>query len=177
MPQIYVCPLSQITATVRSTGARTMVTLINKDTPVLRPQEIEQRRHLFVPISDITIAAEGHILPAAIHVEQMLEFVRNRWDRQAPLIIHCYAGVSRSTAAAYIAACALNETRGEDEIAAELRRRSPTATPNRLLIEVADAILGRKGRMIDAVARIGRGTDCFEGVPFALDLIEDRHGC
>ena len=170
VPHIYVCPLSQISATVRSTGARTMVTLINKETPVPRPREIEERRYLYVPVSDITIAAEGHILPAAIHVEQVLEFMRNSWDRQAPLIVHCYAGVSRSTAAAYISACALDESRGEDEIAAELRRRSPTATPNRLLIEVADAILGRKGRMIDAIAKIGRGANCFEGVPFALDL-------
>ena len=170
MPQIYVCPLSKIPATVRDTGARTMVTLINEGTPVPRPREIDEQSHLFVPISDITSAADGHILPAAVHVEQVLAFVRSRWDRQSPLVIHCYAGVSRSTAAAFISACALDETRSEDEIAMQLRRRSPTATPNRLLIEVADTILGRKGRMIDAVARIGRGTDCYEGVPFALDL-------
>ena len=169
MAQIYVCPLSRIPATVRSTGARSMVTLISKGTPVPRPDEVEESRHLYVPISDITEAMEGQILPAAIHVEQVLEFVRG-WDQSLPLVIHCYAGISRSTAAAFIAACALDETRSERDIARELRRRSPTATPNRLLVEVADGLLGRKGRMIDAVAAIGRGEECFEGVPFVLDV-------
>ena len=41
---------------------------------------------------------------------------------------------------------------------------------NRLLVAVADALLGRDGRMIAAIEAIGRGEDCFEGVPFALEL-------
>lgn len=169
MPQIHVCPLSQIPATVRATGARSLLTLINQGTPVPRPREIEDSRHLFVPVSDIVAAAEGHILPAETHVAEVVAFVR-AWDRAAPLVIHCYAGVSRSTAAAYIAACALDENRCEFEIARTLRARSPTATPNALLVEVADRVLKRDGRMVEAVAAIGRGDECFEGVPFALDL-------
>ena len=169
MPQIHVCPLSKIPTTVRASGARSLLTLINEGTRVPRPKEIEPARHMFVPMSDIVVAKDGHILPAEAHVAQVLAFVRD-WDRAAPLVIHCYAGVSRSTAAAYIAACALDETRSEQEIAETLRRSSPTATPNALMIEVADRMLGRNGRMIQAVAAIGRGEECFEGVPFALDL-------
>ena len=169
MPQIHVCPLSQIPATVRASGARSLVTLINSGTRVPRPREIEESRHLFVPMSDIVLAEDGHILPAEAHVADLLDFVR-QWDRGQPLVIHCYAGVSRSTAAAYIAACALRGDRCEFEIARELRARSPTATPNRLLVEIADRLLARDGRMVEAVAAIGRGEDCFEGVPFALDL-------
>ncbi len=169
MPQIHVCPLSKIPATVSATGARSMVTLINKGTPVPRPREIEASRHLFVPVSDIIVEIDGHILPAEAHVTEILAFVRE-WDRAAPMIIHCYAGVSRSTAAAFIAACALAPERSELEIARSLRARSATATPNKLLVEVADGMLRRDGRMIAAVADIGRGEDCMEGVPFALDL-------
>lgn len=169
MPRIHVCPLSQIPQTVRASGARSLLTLINHGTVVTRPDEIAPSRHRFVAISDIVIAQDGHILPAEEHVEEVLAFVR-AWDRAEPLVIHCWAGVSRSTAAAYIAACALNEASGEEALAQELRRRSPTATPNARMIEIADRLLGHEGRMIEAIAAIGRGADCYEGTPFALDL-------
>ncbi|MGD0635983.1 MAG: protein tyrosine phosphatase [Beijerinckiaceae bacterium] len=169
MPQIYVCPLAQIPDTVRLSGARSLLTLINHGTEVPRPEEIAPERHRFVAMSDIIIAEDGHILPAEEHVEDVLAFVR-AWDRAEPLVIHCWAGVSRSTAAAYIAACALDESRCEFALARELRQRSPTATPNARMIEIADRLLAREGRMIEAIASIGRGEDCFEGVPFSLDL-------
>jgi predicted protein tyrosine phosphatase len=169
LPQIYVCPLAQIPKTVRESGARTLLTLINKGTRVRRPKDIDADRHRFVAISDIVVAQDGHILPSDEHVEEVIAIAR-AWDQEAPLLIHCWAGVSRSTAAAYIAACALSETRCEFELARTLRERSPTATPNALMVKVADRLLKRDGRMIDAVAAIGRGEDCMEGVPFALDL-------
>ena len=169
MPQIHVCPLSQIPATVRASGARSLVTLINDGTSVERPHEIAESHHLFVSMSDIVLAEDGHILPAEQHVADLLRFVR-QWDRSEPLVIHCYAGVSRSTAAAFITACALSEGRCEAEIARDLRARSATATPNRLLVEIADRLLARDGRMVAAIDAIGRGTECFEGTPFALEL-------
>ncbi|MGH6934788.1 MAG: tyrosine phosphatase family protein, partial [Methylocella sp.] len=103
------------------------------------------------------------------HVEKLLAFVR-RWDQAAPLLIHCWAGVSRSTAAALIAACALCPHRDEAGIAREIRANSLTATPNPRLVAIADTMLGRNGRMIAAIEKIGRGCNCFEGVPFALEL-------
>ena len=169
MPQIHVCSLSRIADVVRATGARSMVTLINKDTPVERPREIAPERHLFVSVSDIVVAEEGHILPAEAHLAELLAFVR-AWDRRQPLVIHCYAGVSRSTAAAYVAACALREDDCEFAVARRLRERSPTATPNAVMVALADRMLGREGRMIEAVKAIGRGAECVEGVPFAFDL-------
>ena len=169
MPQIHVCPLSKIPATVSATGARSLITLINQGTPVDRPIEITAARHLNVPVSDIIIEHEGHILPAEAHVAALLAFVQE-WDRAEPLLIHCFAGVSRSTAAAFIAACALAPERPESEIARAIRAASPTASPNTLLVEVADRMLKRDGRMTAAVNAIGRGEECFEGVPFALEL-------
>jgi predicted protein tyrosine phosphatase len=58
------------------------------------------------------------------------------------------------------------------EIARELRRVSPTATPNRRLVAIADDRLGRDGRMSAAIAAIGRGADCYEGAPFALEFAD-----
>jgi predicted protein tyrosine phosphatase len=58
------------------------------------------------------------------------------------------------------------------EIARELRRVSPTATPNRRMVALADERLERNGRMSAAIAAIGRGTDCYEGAPFALEFAD-----
>lgn len=169
MTRINVCSLRLIDETARATGARSLVTLINVGTPVGRPTTIEEKRHLFIGVSDILEPLDGHIHPAEEHVQKLLDFARD-WDRLEPVIVHCYAGVSRSTAAAFIIACAVAPERAETEIARKIRAVSPTATPNRLLVTVADALLGRDGRMVAAIEAIGRGEDCFEGVPFALEL-------
>jgi predicted protein tyrosine phosphatase len=168
-PRIYVCPLSKVPETARAIGARSLVTLIDQGTPVGRPPGISADSHLVVAVSDISAAAAGHTLASESHVKELLSFAW-RWDQAAPLLIHCWAGVSRSTAAAYIAACALCPDRGEDDIAQEVRARSPTATPNPRLVALADAVLERNGRMIAAVKKIGRGAECSEGTPFALEL-------
>ena len=84
------------------------------------------------------------------------------------MLIHCWAGISRSTAAAYTALCMLRPDSDEEALARELRAASPSATPNRLIVSLADDILGRDGRMVKAIAGIGRGADAFEGTPFIL---------
>jgi predicted protein tyrosine phosphatase len=170
MARIHVCSLSKVPETVRATGAQSLVSLINHGTIVQRPREISPSRHLYVAVSDITEAMDGHILPEETHVHQILGFLHG-WDRGHPLLIHCWAGVSRSTAAAYIAACALSPDRSEGEIARAIRRNSPTATPNARLVALADAVLDRGGRMVAAIAGIGRGRECEEGSPFAVELL------
>lgn len=173
MPRIHVSPLSQLHSIVAQTGARHVVTLINVATVVTRPPDIHADDHLFIGVSDITAPMDGHILPGAEHVERLLTFVR-RWDathlRRDPIVIHCWAGVSRSTAAAFITACALAPGASEASTAARLRAASAKATPNEKLVAAADDILGRGGRMVDAVRAIGRGADAYENDPFILEI-------
>lgn len=169
MPTLHACPLSRLSETVGATKASHLVTLVTVGMEVERPRSIEAGRHLRVDVSDISVATADHVLPAEAHVRVLLDFVRG-WDRARPLVIHCYAGISRSTAAVYIAACALQPERDEGEIARVLRLASPSATPNRLLVEIADGLLRREGRMIAGIAAIGRGADAFEGTPFCLAL-------
>ena len=169
MPTLHVSSLSKLHDTVAAVGASHLVTLINVNTVVERPAGIVASRHLFLGMSDISAPMDGHVVPAEEHVERFLAFIRE-WDRAAPLVIHCWAGISRSTAAAYIAACALSPTRDEEEIAGDLRLVSPSATPNARLVAIADRMLGRDGRMSAAIEAIGRGADAFEGTPFALRL-------
>lgn len=169
MTYLVVSSLADLHATVAEHGAMDVLTLINADTIVERPATIAAERHLFLGMNDIAAPAEGLTHPGEDHLDQLLEFGR-RWDRTKPLAIHCWAGISRSTAAAYILACAINEDLDEEALAQELRRRAPTATPNPLLVEMADRRLGRDGRMVEAIRRIGRGADAFAGKPFVLPL-------
>lgn len=171
MTVIIVCPLSRLAETVAQNGARHVVTLINQGTPVPRPPEVAIANHLTVGIHDICEPAEGMICPEPDHVADFLRYFR-AWDRREPIVVHCFAGISRSTAAAYSAFCALRPDLPEAEIAGRLRSRSPEATPNARLIALADHMLGRDGRMVRAVQMIGRGVDAYEGSVFALHLDE-----
>jgi predicted protein tyrosine phosphatase len=169
MPRLHVCSLALIGETVAKTGARSLVTLLSPGTEVERPVGIRPERHLYLALSDIVEPMPGQVLPDAAHLERLLGFVR-AWNRAEPMVIHCFAGVSRSTAAAYIAACALEPGRDEFALAKAIRAASPTASPNSRLVALADEALGRRGRMKEAIATIGRGEACFEGTPFTLEL-------
>ena len=169
MTAIHVCSLTKLEETVTLTGARHVITLINAGTPMRLPATIGHRNHLFLAMHDIVETVDGMTPPGEIHVARMLEWVKD-WDRATPLVVHCFAGISRSTAAAYTLVSALNPWRGEATLAALLRQRAPSATPNRRIVEIADRLLGRDGRMVAAIDAIGRGADAFEGTPFALEI-------
>jgi predicted protein tyrosine phosphatase len=166
---IHVCSLARLHDTVEETGARHIITLIRETSLVLRPDGIDPDNHLIIDIDDITCAMDGYTAPCEEHVARLLGFVRD-WDRAAPLVIHCYAGISRSTASAFAAACALNPERDELSIAWDLRRASRTASPNALIVSLADRLLGRGGRMSQAIETIGRGIAAPEAEPFRLAL-------
>ncbi len=166
---LYVCSLARLSDTVEKTGARSVLTLINAEMDVPRPQGISQDRHLRLSFNDIPAPVKGLTPPAESHIVQLLDFVR-AWDRTAPMVIHCWAGISRSTAGAYVTACALNPGANEYQVAATLRSQSPSATPNSRIVAMADKILDRDGRMIDAIRGIGRGANAFEGAPFEMPI-------
>ena len=97
MPRLHVCSLALIAETVDKTGARSLVTLLSPGTRVERPIRISPERHLYLAVSDIVEATADHVLPDATHLDELLRFV-HAWDRTEPMLIHCFAGVSRSTA-------------------------------------------------------------------------------
>jgi predicted protein tyrosine phosphatase len=165
--RIHVCPLSAVPDVVAAHVASHLVTCLQDEVVVETPAIIKPDNHVRLRIHDIAEPIEGYIAPSADHVAQLLGFAA-AWDRQGPMVIHCWAGISRSTAAAFIALCALNPKAPEETIARLLREASPTAYPNRLMIRLGDAALGRAGRMVEAVETIGRGIVASEAVPFSL---------
>jgi predicted protein tyrosine phosphatase len=166
---IHVCSLAALPATVKATGASHILTVMANVAQVQRPESVLAANHLKVQMDDITEQLEGFVAPTETHVEQVLNFVRG-WDRQAPLVIHCYAGISRSTASAFAAVCALNPHRDEIAIARQIRSASAIASPNRLIVSLADRALGRDGRMLRALDEMGPGSMTTEGRPFHIDL-------
>jgi predicted protein tyrosine phosphatase len=166
---LYVCPLSRLEETVARADAERVVSLLADGTALTRPATIRPEHHLVLSMHDIVDVLPDMMPPGLVHVERLIGFAR-AWSRERATVVHCYAGISRSTAAAYIIASALMPDRDEAELARALRLASPSATPNQRLVALADDLLGRQGRMVAAIAAIGRGEEAFEGVPFVLPL-------
>lgn len=164
---IYVAPLKLVQTTIADACVSHLVTLINDETVIDTPASIGPERHLRLAMNDICEPQPGLVIPCESHVSDLIRFAL-AWDRKAPLLIHCWAGISRSTAAAFITLCALNPGASELEVARTLRRASSTAYPNRLLVALADEALSRNGRMMTAVEDIGRGKVAEEAEVFAL---------
>jgi predicted protein tyrosine phosphatase len=166
---IHVCSLARLPSMIEETGASHIVTILRHYDRVVLPETIARGNHLVISVDDITTPMDGYTAPAEEHVENLVEFISG-WDRAAPMIVHCFAGISRSTAGAYVAACALNPQRDEMQIARDLRRASRTAMPNALIVSHADKLLGREGRMIRAIEAIGPAESAYEGTPFRLAI-------
>jgi predicted protein tyrosine phosphatase len=166
---IHVCSLAALPDTVKATGASHVLTVMANVDQVQRPESVLPANHLKVQMDDITEAMDGFVAPSDQHIEKVLSFVRG-WNRNAPLVVHCYAGISRSTASAFAAVCMLNPHRDEISIARQIRAASPIASPNRLIVGLADKALGREGRMLRALDEMGPGSLMVEGRPFRLDL-------
>jgi len=164
---IIVAPISEVPQLLASRRPSHMLTLLSPDSATPDRGGLPAERHLVLNFHDIPIAMAGYIAPNSEIVAAILEF-GVRWDRGAPMLVHCWAGVSRSTAAAFILRCRQAPPGDEQLIAEAMRRVSPFASPNALMVSIADKMLGRGGRMNAAIAAIGRGTACVEGRPFEV---------
>jgi len=169
MPKIIVTPLSAVEDTIRNHQPSHMVTLLSPNHMIDIHPVLGSDRHLRLGVQDIDDVAAGDTPPAASHVLQLLEFGRE-WDARSPILIHCWAGISRSTAAAFILACDRAGAGSEAALAQTLRARAAHAQPNRLMVRIGDDLLGRRGKMVAAVESIGRGIIATEGRPFEMPL-------
>lgn len=164
---IHVTPMSGLREILQSCGTVRLISLLSPGAQFERPPGISRTDHLHLTMNDITAPSNGLVAPRADQVLQLCNFVL-AGDPKAPIIVHCLAGISRSPAAAFVAAATLMPHRDEAELATELRRLSPWATPNFLIVDFADKLLERSGRMTAAIRAIGRGADAYEGKPFVI---------
>jgi predicted protein tyrosine phosphatase len=164
--KLVVCALHDVAEAARRHSPEGVVSLLSPDQPA--PEIVGHAARLVLRFHDIAAPGEGLTAPDAGMVARLLEFAAARGAGET-LLLHCWMGISRSPAAAFILACAALPAAPEQEIAQALRAASATATPNPLMVSLADRHLGRCGRMAEAVSLIGRGCESAGGVPFELD--------
>ncbi len=169
MPAIYVCSKSQVPEAARQIRPSHLITLLDPADDMPTPDEVPGHRHLKLGLHDIAVAQPDFVAPDEMHVRELIAFAKG-WDRSQPMLIHCWAGISRSTASAFTIACMLNEPGREHDIARLLRARAAHAQPNLRIVAIADALLSRGGNMVEAVDAMGPGRIVFEGELFSLPV-------
>lgn len=165
--KLIISSLADAPTVVRVAKPSHLITLLGHDSIDDAPKFADAQRHLKVLVHDINEPGEGLIHPTEAMIEDILAFGRT-WNGEAPMLVHCWAGVSRSSAAAFMLACARCPETDEQAIAQRLRKVSRAATPNALMVALADDLLCRGGRMVDAVRAIGVGDYMHPNPPYEL---------
>jgi len=137
---------------VRDFGVRDLVSVIHPQAQPRTPSEIDPARHHRCAVHDIVEPKPGEISPQTGHIEALIKFL-DSWDSEVPLLVHCLAGVSRSTAVGLIAHTL--KTGDPMKSAEALRKASPYAWPNRRILALADSILGLDGGLTEARETMG----------------------
>lgn len=168
--KIHVCGLSHVHDLVAAHGPARIVSLLAPGDPFPAVEGFGDDVHHRVAIDDIRYEDPDLTPPAEAHVAGLIAFLET-WDPRTPLLSHCWAGISRSTATAFIAACLHNPEADEQAIADAIREASPTAYPNTRIVGFADDILGRGGRMVEAIDAMGRGEVAEIAEPFFIPSV------
>lgn len=176
--KIWVSSLSRVHETARLARPHSAVSLLSPgdDFPVIDGLHTDE--HCRVHLHDIREEKPGLEAPSNVHAERLLGFLKG-WSPDETLLVHCWAGISRSTATAFIAACLHNPNADEKAIADAIAAASPTAFPNTRLVALADRLMGRGGRMARAAEAICADTDRLARVTTILEakpyFIRARH--
>ena len=170
MPRILVTPLSSLEDAIQSHRPSHIITLLSPEHMIETPKGFDPERHLKLGVNDVADPSAGENPPTRVHIDRLLAFGR-QWDASRPMLIHCWAGVSRSMASAYTLLCDRLGPGREVEIALAIRRRASHAHPNLLLVRHADEALARDGRMVAALKVMGPPLVVTEGVTTALPLV------
>lgn len=165
--RIWVSPLSRVHDVAAQVRPQRVISLLSPGDVFPQIDGVAADGFHRVAVHDVSEATPGMTVPDADHVRDLIRFL-DAWSVGSPLVVHCWAGVSRSTATAFIAACRHNPDTDESVIARAIRDASPTAAPNTRLVAFADQMLGRDGRMIAAIAGLGAPSLTIEAEPFSI---------
>ncbi len=122
-------------------------------------------RRLKLHFHDVIEPQPGWIAPERWDVELLLAFGRDLGPVQSEvgeeaahphLLVHCHAGVSRSTAAAILLLAQRDPVMPAEDAVFEVVRLRPQAWPNLRMIEFGDTALGRDGEIVAAVGALYR---------------------
>jgi len=156
---VSICGIDELSGYCRA-GASHVLSILDPDWPV--PDAFGafgEHTRLELRFDDVIEDVPGRLAPNENHVTRLLAFGRElvvEPRANAHLLVHCHAGVSRSTASvALILAQALPQAPARD-IFGELLRIRPQAWPNLRVVELGDALLARGGELVSGAAELYR---------------------
>ena len=137
-----------------------VITIEDPQAPIrwqLRFHQLPQPIHLLLTFEDLDQAHQGIVTATEDHVAHAIVFGRQfEADR---LLIHCHAGIARSTAIALaIIADRLGPGREADALE-QMLQLQPEAVPNLVVVRHADKLLNRRGALLGCVAEWDSGLD------------------
>jgi len=120
-------------------------------------QNFGPHHRLALRFHDIIEPTPERIAPIRADVEKLLTYGRDLDRERAPhLLIHCHAGVSRSTASAALILAQADPTRPAGAVFDAISSIRPRAWPNMRILEFGDELLGRNGELVAAVGAVYR---------------------
>ena len=151
MVEFHICGRSQLSKTMKKVGATHVLSLTDMDKrPFLRPG-FDPANWLWLKFEDVIFEQELYA-PTKLHVALILEWGL-KLPEDAVVVVHCEAGVSRSTAAVL----AMMVDRSPDDIAgcvAKLLELRSQACPNPLITRFADELIGCDGKLHEAAEKV-----------------------
>lgn len=116
-----------------------------------------EHEKLELRFNDIIEETPGMVAPSDADIDALLGFGRDVvGERASHLVVHCHAGVSRSTASTALILAQARPHLPAEEILSMVYGIRGKAWPNLRMIELGDARLGRGGALAAATSRLHR---------------------
>jgi len=150
--RLTICGLAELERFCRD-GVTHVLSILDPEWPEPEPFAAFDSHHRECFYFDDVIAVRAGARAAERHdIERLLRFGETLTrDDVRHLLVHCHAGVSRSTAAAAILMAQHNPGR-ETEAFERIAEIRPRSWPNSLLVRMADDVLDRRGALTAALA-------------------------
>jgi predicted protein tyrosine phosphatase len=160
MSILTICGLEELTEH-RSRGVTHVLSILDPGSP--DPDAFtgyDLHRRTVLRFHDAIEPLPGLLLPTREDVEAVLSF-GSMLATAAPgqaghLLVHCHAGISRSTAAMAMLMAQASPREDEDSIMQRVLTIRSKAWPNSRMVDFADDLLGRGGRLLRAAGRVYR---------------------
>ena len=163
--RVTICGLDEL-ADHCALGVTHVLSILDPGWPEPEPlRDFELSRRLKLNFHDVIEAEPGWIAPERFDVELLLAFGRSLGEiadeagaepAATHLLVHCHAGVSRSTAAAILLLAQHEPARPAQNVVGQVIRARPRAWPNLRMIEMGDELLGRDGEIVASVRALYR---------------------
>jgi predicted protein tyrosine phosphatase len=163
--KLTICGLDELAGRC-APGVTHVLSILDPGWPEPEPiRNFDLNRRLKLNFHDVIEPEPGWIAPERWDVELLLAFGRNLSQMShetgtAPsethLLVHCHAGVSRSTAAAILLLAQYEPARSAQDVVGQVIRLRPRAWPNLRIVELGDGLLGRDGEIVDSVRALYR---------------------